>query len=131
VPPPPPPPSRLAKPDLRGAKKVIRVSKKRIFRYAFKATLGVRGKARFRTRVKALVPTRRGLVRRHITLARPGFRVGPTGKVVLKIKLSKKKLRILRRNKRLFLKVTVTVRDDAGRRATAAKPLRLVAPRRR
>lgn len=131
VAPPPPPPSRLAKPDLRGAKKVIRVSKKGILRYAFNATPGVKGKGRFRTRVKALVPTRRGLVRRHITLARPGFRVGPTGKVVLEVRLSKKKLRILRRNKRLFLKVTVTVRDDAGGRATAAKRLRLLAPRRR
>jgi hypothetical protein len=51
--------------------------------------------------------------------------------VVLRIKLSKTKLRILRRNKRLFLKVAVTVRDDEGRRATATKRLRLLAPRRR
>lgn len=126
-----PSPSALAKPNLRGAKRAIRVSKRGVFRYAFEATPGVRSRTRFRTRVKALVPTRRGLVRRHVTFAQPRFTVRPTGKVVLRVRLSRKELRILRRNKRLFLKVAVTVRDDDGRRATAAKRLRLLAPRRR
>jgi subtilisin family serine protease len=115
-----------AKPSLRGAKKAIRVSRKGVFRYAFKATPGLTGGAVFRTRRKAVVS--RGA---HVTIGRKRFSVGRTGKVVLKVRLSKRKLRILRRNKRLFLKVTVTVRDEAGRRATAAKRLRLLAPLRR
>jgi subtilisin family serine protease len=125
-----PTPRLLSRPNLRSSPTRVRVRRGRLA-YRLRATPGLRGRAVFRTRVKALVPTRRGLVRRHVTFAQPRFTVRSTGKVVLRIKLSKTKLRILRRNKRLFLKVAVTVRDDEGRRATATKRLRLLAPRRR
>jgi subtilisin family serine protease len=125
-PPPPPPPPVVAapsKPDLSAAKKKIRVSKRGVFKYTFRAQPGLSGKAVFRTRRKVVVAARRG----HVTFAKR-FKVPASGKVTLKIKLSKKKLRILRRNKRFLLKVSVRVTNVAGS-ATAKKRLTLKAPR--
>jgi hypothetical protein len=122
--PPPPVPQPPAKPNLAGAKSSVTVSRKGIFKYAFKASPGLTGDALFKTRKKAVISRRA-----HVTIARKAFTVASTGKVTLKIKLSKKKLRILRRNEKLFLNVTVTVRNSAGS-AVAKKRLTLKAPRR-
>jgi hypothetical protein len=49
----------------------------------------------------------------------------------LRIKLSRRSLRIVRRNRKLFLNAVVTVRDGAGRSASATRRLTLLAPKRR
>jgi len=121
----PPLASPPAKPDLRGAKKKVRVSKRRTFRYSFRATPGLSGEALFRTRKKAVVSRKA-----HVTVGRKRFIVAGDGRVTVKLKLSKKKLRILRRNGRLSLKVTVTVRDSAGLSSQATKRLTLLKPKR-
>jgi len=66
-----------------------------------------------------------------VTIATKNFTVPSSGRVTLRIKLSRKSLRILRRNRKLALTVTVTVRDSAGRTATGARRLTMLAPKRR
>jgi thermitase len=112
--------------SLRGAKGRIRVSRSGVFTYPIRAAGGLRGTAVFRTRTKAIVSRRA-----HLTLARKGFTVPGAGRVTLRVKLARKKLRVLRRNGRLLLRVTVTVRDSAGRSATSSRTMTLLAPRRR
>ncbi|MGH2845982.1 MAG: hypothetical protein ACRDL0_08220, partial [Thermoleophilaceae bacterium] len=73
---------------------------------------------------------RRARTRRaHLTLARKPFTVPGSGRVSLRVKLSRRERRVLRRNRRLLLRVTVTVRDSAGRRASSSRRLTLLAPR--
>jgi subtilisin family serine protease len=128
APPPPPPPAAPqppARPNLAASAARVRVSRKGLLVYRFRATPGLRGDALFRTRQKAVVSRKA-----HVTVGRKTFAVGSTGKVTVKLKLSKRKLRILRRNERLLLKVTVTVRNSAGLTSTATKRLTLKAPKR-
>jgi thermitase len=123
--PPPSTPQPPAKPNLAGARSTITVSRKGGFKYAFAATPALNGDALFKTRKKAVVSRKA-----HLTIARKAFTVGGTGKVTLKIKLSRKRLRILKSNRKLFLNVTVTVRNSAGLSSRAIKRLTLKAPRR-
>lgn len=115
--------------SLAGARSAIRVSRRGRFGYVVRATPGLFGSAVFRTRRKALVAGRAI----HVTVVRRRFSVvgsGPPALTVLKARLSRRKLAILRRNRRLLLRVTVTARDSAGRTVTARKALTLEAPRR-
>jgi thermitase len=134
APPPAPPPalSPQAVPgptiSLAGSRSTIRVSRRGGFGYVLKATPGLSGEAVFRTRRKALVSRRA-----HVTVARRRFSVlgsGSPALTVVKARLSRRKLAILRRNRRLLLRVSVTARDSAGRTAKATKALTLEAPRR-
>jgi thermitase len=126
TPPPTPIPTPPAKPDLSGSPSKIRVSRRGGFRYPFRATPLLTGKAGFRTLRRAIVSRRA-----HVTLARKSFTVGGGGKVVLRLKLSKAKLRTVRRNKTLLVRVTVTVRSASGLMSKATKRLILEAPKRR
>jgi thermitase len=123
--PPPPTPTRPAKPRLtvRG----LRVSRRGRFVYRFRAPAGVTGRAVFRTRRKAVIGARRA----HLTIASRRFATRSGGRVALRIKLSPRERRILRRNRRLLLTVTVAVRTVAGLSARASAPLTLKPPRRR
>jgi subtilisin family serine protease len=122
-------PSPLRKPNLRRSKRTVRVSKRRSFAYSFSATPGLRGRVVIQTanRVAAFGVRLRRRVR--LTIARKPFVVSPNGRVRLRIRLSRKEMRILRRNRRLALRVRVTVRDSGGRLATARKRLLLLPPR--
>ncbi len=129
---PPPPPAQPAapspppaRPNLAGAPSTLRVSRRGVLAYRFRATPALRGDAFFRTRRKAVVSRRA-----HVTLGRKGFTVGGSGRVTVKLKLSKRKLRILRANGKLLLTVTVTVRNSAGLTAKASKRLTLKPPKR-
>jgi extracellular elastinolytic metalloproteinase len=113
-----------AKANLASAKGSIRVSRTGRFSYSFRAQAGLGGNAVFKTRKKAVVSRRA-----HVTISRKSFTVPASGKVTLRIKLSRKNLRILKRNRRLLLRVTVTVRNSAGS-AVSRKNLTLRAPRR-
>jgi subtilisin family serine protease len=135
APPPPPSGSQIqlpprsastspAKANLRGSKRTIRVSKKGVFGYSFTAPPGMSGKIGFKTSRKVVV-ARKG----HLSLGPRRFSTR-AGKVTVEVRLSKRKLAILRRNKRLPLTVTVVLRDAADRTSKATKPLTLKPPKR-
>ena len=93
----------LAKASFAGSKKTVKVSRRGRFSYSFKAGAGLRGKAVFRK------------------LASKSFKVPRSAKVTLKMKLSAKKLRLLRRKGKIKTKVTVTLRDGAGGSSVASR----------
>jgi subtilisin family serine protease len=109
----------LAKASSNGAQSWKRLRRGR-FTYSFRATRGTSGSASF-TSVKKV----RVSARRKVTLARKSFSVPGSGKVTLRIKLSKKNLRILRRNRKIQLRVTVKLVDAAGLTSTAKSTLTL------
>jgi thermitase len=120
-------PTLPPKPNLAGAKRKLRASKSGRFSYRFKATPGMNGSAVFKTVKKVKVSKRA-----RVTLARRSFSViRADGAVTVAVKLSKKNLKILERNRRLVLNVTVTVRNFAGLKSQASKRLTLLAPKRR
>jgi extracellular elastinolytic metalloproteinase len=63
------------------------------------------------------------------TLARRSLRVPASGRATLRLRLSRRNLRLLRRKRRLVARVTVTVRNEAGS-AHASSRVTLYAPRR-
>jgi len=102
-----------------GAKSFKRLRRGR-FTYRFRAGAGLRGSASFASIGKVKVSARR-----KVTLARKSFTVPAGGKVTLRIKLSKRSLRILRRNRKIKLRVTVRLRNAAGLTSTATSTLSL------
>lgn len=54
-----------------------------------------------------------------------------SGKVTLKVKLSKKKFRILKRNRKIRTRVTVILRNAALLTSKASKKFKLKAPKRK
>ncbi len=114
-----PPVIVLAKASSNGAHSSKRLRRGR-FTYSFRAPRGTSGSASF-TSVKKV----RVSARRKVTLARRAFSVPGSGKVTLRIKLSKKNLRILRRNRKIQLRVTVKLENAAGLTSTARSTLTL------
>ncbi len=109
----------LAKADLSRARGSIKVRRGR-FTYSFGGPPGAAGEAAFRSIAKVKVS-----VRRKVTLARKSFRVRNSGRVTLRIKLSRKNLRILRRNRRIKLRVAVRLENAAGQTSRATRTLTL------
>jgi hypothetical protein len=109
-----------------GSKSSIRVSRKRRFKFSFHATPGLTGTAVFKSVKKVRVSRKK-----KVTLARKSFTVPDSGKVTLKIKLSKKKFRILKRNHKIRTRVTVVLEDSAGQTSKASRKITLKAPKRR
>ena len=125
-----PTPSPSAQParvlDLSGTPGRIRVRRSGRFSYAFWVAPGLRGEAGVRTRARVkLAGGRRG----RLTVATRSFRSPASGRVILRIKLSRSKLRVLRRNRALRLRVQVSVVDSQGRVTRRARNLTLLAPR--
>lgn len=106
------------------ARRRIAVSPRRTFAYTFRVTSGLRG----RTTVR--VARRAAGLRPRTVLASRGFRAGRRGKVTVRLRLSPARFRALRRAGRLSVALTVTVRDGAGRTASATSRTTLAAPRR-
>ena len=100
---PPPGAGGVAKASFAGSKKVVKVSRTGRFSYSFRAGAGLRGKAVFRK------------------LAAKSFTVPGSGKVTLKMKLTRKKLALLRRQRKIKTKLTVTLRNSAGGSSVASK----------
>jgi Ca2+-binding RTX toxin-like protein len=96
-----------AKPSFAGSKKTVRVARSGRFNYGFKAGAGLKGKAVFRK------------------LATKSFTVPGSGRVTLKMRLSAKKLALLRRSGKIKTKVTVTLRNGAGASSAASTTLTL------
>ena len=103
----PPPGSGLAKASFAGSKKTIKVSRRGRFSYAFRAGAGLKGKAVFRK------------------LAAKSFTAPASGRVTLKMKLTPKKLALLRRKRKMKTKVTVTLRNSAGASSVASTTVTL------
>jgi hypothetical protein len=106
--------------------RVITVSRRGRFVFRFRATPGSRGTAVFRS-VRAI----RVSARRRVTFARRSFRTPSSGRVTLRIRLSRRNFRILRRNRRVAVRVSVTATGPTGGRASRSRRLTLRAPRRR
>lgn len=109
-----------AKASFASSKRSIKVSRSGRFSYSFRAGARLSGKAVFRS-VKKVRTSRRA----RVTLAAKSFKVPGSGKVTLKIKLSPKKLAILRRNRRIKTRVTVTLKNAAGRSSVASTTVTL------
>ena len=104
-----------AKAGFKGSKRKIKVSRSGRFSYSFRAGARLAGKISFRSGKKVRVSRKA-----RVTLARKSFRAPRSGKVKLKMKLSRKNLRTLRRNRRIKTKVTVTLKNAAGRTSVAS-----------
>jgi Ca2+-binding RTX toxin-like protein len=93
---PPPPAGGLAKASFAGSRRIVQVTRRGRFNYSFRAGAGLRGKAVFRK------------------LARKSFTVPGSGKVTLKMRLTRPKLALLRRSRRIRTRVTVTLTNGTG-----------------
>jgi Ca2+-binding RTX toxin-like protein len=101
------PPGGVAKASFAGSKKTVKVNRRGRFSYSFRAGAGLRGKAVFRK------------------LATKSFKVPASGKVTLKMALTRKQRALLRRAGRIRTKVTVTLKDGAGGSSRASAKLTL------
>ncbi len=109
-----------------GTKRTIRVDRRGRLSYSFTAAGGVTGALKFATKYRVWVSSKR---KRKATILAKSFKVPGSGKVKLKLKLSKKSLGILKRNRKLTLKVGITVWNQGGP-AYVSKKLTLKAPTR-
>ena len=109
APPPRPLNSPLRAPDLSGAPSNARTNAAGHFGYAFRAAPGARGSATFRHRGRAILPQR-------------AFTVPRSGRVALRLRLSRAYRRLLRREARLAVEARVRLRG--GRAATRRLTLR-------
>jgi virginiamycin B lyase len=125
------PPSAPAKASFARSPSTVRVNRKRRFRFRFDATARLTGRAVFKSVRRIRVSRKRGVRRRRVTLARKSFTVPASGKVVLRIRLSKKNFRILKLNRRIRTRVTVTLKNAAGLTSKASKRVTLKRPRKR
>lgn len=116
--------------DLASAKRRARLDRGR-FIYRFRAEPGARGRAAFRTSRRIVVWTRDGRRRRHLNFGRHRFTVGDDGAVALRVRLRDRQRRLLRRDGRLQLRVSVAERALTGQTAAARRPLTLLPPRSR
>ena len=115
----------LSPPGFAGSPSSIRVSRDRRFRFKFRAAPGVTGTAVFRTVEKVRISRRR-----RVGLGRKSFTVPASGRVTLKVELSKRNFRILKLNRKIRTRVTVTLKS-AGQTSRASKNVMLTAPQRR
>ena len=104
-------------PNLNALKSVISVNRKRRFGARFQATPALTGRLVFK--------------RSKRRIARKAFTVSADGRVKLKLRLSKKNFRLLKRRRKLRTRATVTVVNTAGLTSQASKRVTLKAPRRR
>jgi len=109
-----------ARASFAGSKRSIKVSRRGRFSYSFRAGARLTGRAVFRSVRKVRISRRA-----RVTLAAKSFTVPGSGKVTLKMKLSRKKLAILRRNRRIKTRVTVTLKNAAGRSSVASTTVTL------
>jgi hypothetical protein len=113
-----------AEADLSHVKKAIRVSRKRRFKVSFGATAGLTGTATFRS-----VDAVRVAKLKRVTLARKSFTVPRSGTVTLRIRLSRKSFRILRLNRKIKVRLRVTLKNAAGVTSAASKTITMKAPK--
>ena len=101
--------------------RTIDVKKSGRFALRFRAAAGLTG----RVTLVSAKKMRTGAKRKRVTLARRSFTVPASGQVVLKLKLTRKNLRVLRSNRKIKTDVTVTLTNSAGRSSTARTTITL------
>ena len=97
----------LAKASFAGSKRTVKVNRRGRFSYAFRAGAGTKGKAVFKG------------------VAKKSFTTPASGRVTLKMALTRAKLALLRRKGKIRTKLTVTLRDGAGASSVASKTVTL------
>lgn len=115
----PPPAASFA-----GSRRTIRVNTKGRFRFSFAGEPGLTGNAAFGSAGKVRVSRTK-----RVSLARKRFTVPASGRVTLKLRLSKRNLRILNLNRKIRTRVTVKLTTAAGLSSTATKNVTLKAPK--
>ncbi len=103
------------------SKRSIKVNRQGMFAFSFRAGAGLTGRAAFKGAEKVRI----GAKRTTVTLARSSFTVPASGEVKLKLKLSRKNLRILRKNRKIKTNVTVTLTNTNGRSSIAQATITL------
>jgi DNA-binding beta-propeller fold protein YncE len=106
------PPTAPDKATFTSTRSRIRVSSKRSFRFAFEGDAGSHGSAVFKS---------------FRTIARKSFTVHAGDEVILRIRLSAKTYRVLRRHHRTRVHVTVTLTNDSGLTSRSGKTFTLYA----
>jgi hypothetical protein len=124
TPPAGPTPAAPGKASFAGSKSSIRVKRNRVFSFAFGAGANLTGTAVFRSAGRVRVSAKR-----RVTLVQKPFTSAAGGRVRLRVKLSKKNFRILKRNRKIRTRVTVTLTNSSGLSSTASKVIVLKAPR--
>jgi hypothetical protein len=118
-----------AKASFAGSKSSIRVNRHGRFRFSFHADPRLTGRAVFGSVSKVRL-SRTSAAARQVTIARRPFTVQAGGKVTLRVKLSARNLRVLKLNRRIRTRVTVTLANPAGLTSEASKLITLRAPKR-
>ena len=118
-----------AKASFAGSRSSIRVDRRGRFRFTFHAGAGLTGKAAFKSLRRVLL-SRTSKATKRVSLAQKSFAAPASGQVTLKMKLSAKSLRILKLNREIRTRVTVTLKNAAGLTSTASKTITLKAPKR-
>jgi Tol biopolymer transport system component len=114
-------PTAPRKASFAASKRSIKVSKNGRFSFTFRAGAGLTGRVAFTSAKKVRI----GAKRKKVTLVRKSFTVPASGKVKLKLKLSRKNLRILRKNRKVKTNVTVTLKNTNGLSSTARAAITL------
>jgi hypothetical protein len=120
----PEPPAAPARPKLSSSPSAVTVSRKRLFAFSFRGTPGLEGKAVFVSARKLKV----GAKKKSVTFATKRFSVPQSGKVKLKLKLSKTAFELLKRAHRISTRARVTLRGPTGLSSSATKTIKLRAP---
>jgi Ca2+-binding RTX toxin-like protein len=95
-----------AKASFAGSKRSVKVSRTRRFSYRFRGGAGLAGRAVFASTGKVTVSRRAS-----VTLARKSFSVPGSGTVTLRVRLSRRNMAILRRNRTIRTRIKVTLRN--------------------
>ena len=118
-----------AKASFFGSRSSIRVDRHGRFRFSFHAGPRLTGRAVFGS-VRKVRLSRTSSAARRVTIARRPFTVQAGGEVTLRVKLSAKNLRVLKLNRRIRTRVTVTLANPTGLTSKATKLIALRAPKR-
>jgi len=119
-----------AQASFAGSRSSIRVDRRGRFRFSFHADPTLTGRAAFKT-VRAVLLRRTSKATKRVLLARKSFTVPASGQVTLRVKLSARSLRVLKLNREIRTRVTVTLENAAALTSTATKKITLKAPKRR
>jgi hypothetical protein len=128
TPPPPPQPTAPPKASFVGSRSVITVDRHRRFSFSFHGGAGLTGTVVFKSASKVRV-SRKSRRKRSVTFAQKSFTDPATGKVTVRVRLSKKNFRVLQLDRRIHTRVTVTLKNPAGLTSTAGTTVTLKAPR--
>jgi Ca2+-binding RTX toxin-like protein len=105
----------VRKADFGGSKRSVTVSRQGRFSYSFRGGAGLSGEAVFASAGKVRLSRKA-----RVTLGRRSFTVPAGGTVKLKMRLSGRNLAILRRNRKIRTKVTVTLANSEGGSSVAS-----------